>query len=248
MTTDDPRPFPPRPGADSDEIDEVFGSANPNPERIGCPPRAELERIARQRGAIDDPLYEHLASCSPCFRDWRAMQAAAQPQKATVTTRNLLPRRPLAAAAVLIALILAGLLWWNWRTTVQNNRTTIARHDTLPETAVSLDLRPYAVARGDATNAVTRPLLLQRGVMRITVILPVGAEPGPYDIQILDQNLHSQVTARADAELRDQVTQLHTTLDLSALPEGAYQLALRRDDQDWRFFPAEIQTEQLPAR
>src|SRR5689334_16439892 len=98
MTTDDLRPFPPRPGADSDEIDEVFGSANPNPERIGCPPRAELERLARQRGAIDDPLYEHLASCSPCFLDWRALQAAtAPPQSATVTTRSLITRRPLAA-------------------------------------------------------------------------------------------------------------------------------------------------------
>jgi hypothetical protein len=246
--TDDPRPFPARPGADNDEIDEVFGSANPNPERIGCPPRSELERLARQRGAIDDPLYEHLASCSPCFRDWRAMQATAQRQSATLTTRSLLVRRPLAAAAVLIALMLAGLLWWNWETTVQSNRTNIARHDTLPEIGVSLDLRPYAVARGDATTAVTRPLLLRGRVMRITMILPVGAEPGPYDIQILDQNLHSLITVRAAAELRDQVTQLHTTLDLSALPEGAYQLALRRDDQDWRFFPAEVRTEQPKAR
>jgi hypothetical protein len=176
------------------------------------------------------------------------MQAVAQPQSATVTTRSFLVRRPLAAAAVLITLILAGLLWWNWKTTVQSNRTTIARHDTLPETGVSLDLRPYAVARGDATTAVTRPLLLRRRVMRITMILPVGAEPGPYDILILDQNLHSVITVRADAELRDQVTQLHTTLDLSALPEGAYQLALRRDDQDWRFFPAEVLTDNPKAR
>ncbi len=248
MTKDNQRQVPPE-MAGNDEIDEVFGNANPNPERIGCPPRSELERLARTRGAIDDPIYEHLGSCSPCFREWRTMQAAAVRAAATagVTHRFLSTAWWMAAAAIFAALALAGMLWWLRKAPSSRDDTrSIARQNPSIETGLSLDLRPYAVARGETSNVVTRPLVLRRGVMRITMILPVGAEPGPYNIQILDRNLRSQISIRADAELRDYITQIHTTLDLSTLAEGTYQLALRRDDENWHFFPAEIKAP-LPA-
>src|SRR5689334_15978712 len=101
MTKDNRRQGPPE-MASTDEIDEVFSNANPNPERIGCPPHSELERLARKRGAIDDPVYEHLGSCSPCYREWRMMQAAV--------ARST--RWWLAATALLAALALVGVLWW----------------------------------------------------------------------------------------------------------------------------------------
>ncbi len=42
----------------------------PNAERIGCPGEATLEAFAgNPRGySMRDPLFEHLAHCSPCFR------------------------------------------------------------------------------------------------------------------------------------------------------------------------------------
>jgi hypothetical protein len=242
MTKDNRRQVPPD-MASTDEIDEVFGNANPNPERIGCPPRSELERLARTRGSMDDPIYEHLGSCSPCYREWRAMQAAAGTSVRTTGVRRGVPSMTwrITAAVIFAALALVGVLWWLRKTPApERDLRSVIRHDSSGETGLSLDLRPYAVARGNSPNAVTRPLVLVRGPMRLTIILPVGAEPGPYDIHILDRNLRSQVTIRADAQLRDHITQLHTTLDLSALPEGTYQLALRREDEDWRFFPAEV--------
>jgi hypothetical protein len=242
MTKDNRRQVPPD-MASTDEIDEVFGNANPNPERIGCPPRSALEQLARTRGSIDDPIYEHLGSCSPCYREWRAMQTAAGTSMRTAgATRRLRSMTWwMAAAAIVAALALVGVLWWLRKTpTPERDLRSVIRHDSSGETALSLDLRPYAVARGDSPNAVTRPPVLPRGPMRVTIILPVGAEAGPYDIQILDRNLRSRVTTKADAQLRDHITQLHTTLDLSALAEGTYQLALRREDEDWRFFPAEV--------
>lgn len=57
-----------------DEIDEVFAGANPNPARIGCPPRDVLTAIARKELPIDDPAHDHLANCSPCYREFRALQ------------------------------------------------------------------------------------------------------------------------------------------------------------------------------
>ena len=58
----------------SDEIDEVFSRANPNPERIGCPSREALISLARRAQPLGDPAYEHLVNCSPCYREFRSLQ------------------------------------------------------------------------------------------------------------------------------------------------------------------------------
>jgi hypothetical protein len=57
-----------------DEIDEVLSRANPNPDRVGCPPRETLIALARKEAPLDDPAYEHLTNCSPCYVDFRALQ------------------------------------------------------------------------------------------------------------------------------------------------------------------------------
>jgi hypothetical protein len=65
----------------------------------------------------------------------------------------------------------------------------------------------------------------------------VGAEPGAYEIQILDSNLQSRTTATGTAAIRDYVTTLEATLELDALSPGEYKLALRRPEADWRMYP-----------
>lgn len=62
-----------------DEFDELFAHGNPNPGRIGCPSREVLEALARRERPIEDPAYEHVANCSPCFREFRALQQARRP-------------------------------------------------------------------------------------------------------------------------------------------------------------------------
>lgn len=61
-------------GSFRDDIDEVLSRANPNPERIGCPSRETLIGLARRERQIGDPVYEHLLSCSPCYRDFAALK------------------------------------------------------------------------------------------------------------------------------------------------------------------------------
>jgi len=56
-----------------DDIDEVLSWANPNPERIGCPSREKLIELARRALPLGDPAYEHLLKCSPCYREFRAL-------------------------------------------------------------------------------------------------------------------------------------------------------------------------------
>src|SRR5438552_7263367 len=86
-----------------DDIDKVLGRANPNPTRAGCPPREVLRALSRRERPIEDPAYEHLAKCSPCFREFRAMQQGdAAELAATVRSHRIWA---LAAAAVGVALV-----------------------------------------------------------------------------------------------------------------------------------------------
>jgi hypothetical protein len=45
-------------------------------------------------------------------------------------------------------------------------------------------------------------------------------------------------SASGQAVIRNYITTLQTALDLRSLPPGAYQLALRRQGDEWRMFPA----------
>lgn len=55
-------------------IDEVFATANPNPDRVGCPTSDVLTELATRQRTIGDPAYAHLTRCSPCYREFRELQ------------------------------------------------------------------------------------------------------------------------------------------------------------------------------
>lgn len=59
-----------------DALDEVLRVANPNPTRRGCPPHDVLVALSRRERPIEDPSYEHLLECSPCYGEVRNMQRA----------------------------------------------------------------------------------------------------------------------------------------------------------------------------
>jgi hypothetical protein len=59
-----------------DEFDELFAHGNPNPDRIGCPTRDVLEALSKRERPIEDPAYQHVANCSPCYCEFRALQQA----------------------------------------------------------------------------------------------------------------------------------------------------------------------------
>lgn len=66
-----------RQGRADDEIDRVLAHANPNPQRIGCPPPDVLASLAARRQPLSAPGYEHLLECSECYREFRALQSEA---------------------------------------------------------------------------------------------------------------------------------------------------------------------------
>jgi hypothetical protein len=48
-----------------------------------------------------------------------------------------------------------------------------------------------------------------------------------------------KASAQGDADLRNQLTALDVVLDRRSLSGGAYQIAVRRREEDWQLFPVQ---------
>jgi hypothetical protein len=204
-----------------DEIDVIFGRANPNPTREGCPSKDALIALARKERPLSDAAYVHLTRCSPCYLEVRAVQESRAAER----------RRRVAAlvAAAVVTLAIVSALWFG----------LAGRIGSAPVVTAQLDLRPYALTRSD-TRSVREPLILPKGRATLTLLLPVGSEAGAYEVQVLDPDLTSRASGSGSASIDNFVTTLRTTLDLTSVGEGPYQLAIRRSGQEWLLFPARL--------
>lgn len=203
-----------------DELDYLFANASPNPNRKGCPSRDELVRVSRLETPIGDTAYTHIVRCSPCFREMRALQQAG------ATTRRT--RMRAVAAAAVVALI-SGASWWM----AGSPRDSAV-------VAVTIDLRPFSVMRGDTQSPPPAPVVIPRARLDATIVLPLGAEPGKYQVRLLDDARSVRTQTTGEAEVRASTTTLRTAWDTATLPAGAYQLEVRRASGEWRAFPARL--------
>jgi hypothetical protein len=217
---------PPGTSDDQDVLDEVFASANPNPSRAGCPARETLRALGRRERPLDDPAYEHLAACSECYREVRAYQV-----------RRRRARTLGALAATVIGLVVFG--WYAVR--IMQRQPTRQASVESTSVRITVDLRQYRVARADDVSAPKPPPLeLARQRLEVRILLPIGAAPGSYDLQVLDASRRPMASANGLARLEQHTTVLDTVLDLRALAPGRYELALRRHGESWHRYPAQL--------
>lgn len=214
------------------DIDEVFSRANPNPDRVGCPSREELAALAARRLPIDSPGYEHLGKCSPCYREFRALQ---QQPSASVAS----PGSRWVPALVAALIVVVGGAWWLTRDAGRSGTPTDSV-SSMAALRAELDLRPFSVTRSDQPTSEPAAVALPTGVVDVTLLLPVGAEAGTYDVQLLDSELRSRADATGTAAIVNYVTTLRVRLDLHQLTPGQYQLAVRRQGDSWRMFPVTL--------
>src|SRR6185436_2200019 len=100
-----------------DDIDKVLAQANPNPTRAGCPGREVLSALSRKERPIGDPVYEHLLKCSPCYREFRALQQSGAPKRTDPRPRVLW----YAAAALLLVIAGAYFILQNQRSRLRSS-------------------------------------------------------------------------------------------------------------------------------
>jgi hypothetical protein len=185
--------------------------------------------------AVVDIVYEHIQRCSPCYIEFRQLQREA-PESRGAAASSVSPeaapsnrRLLLGLAAVVLLLALSAVVWRAWSPTTPQPVSVQAE----------FDLRPYGASRGDGGNGA-KPLVVRRGLVSLALILPTGSEPGQYDIQVLDSDLHSVFGVTADARIRQFQTELRTELPLNTIRPGRYQLAIRYRNERWRPFPLEV--------
>jgi hypothetical protein len=221
--------------AGSDELDELFGAANPNPERVGCPPAETLTALARRERPMDDPAYVHLTQCSPCYCEFRLLQQQDVPSSARGLLRSRAARWA-AAAVVLLLLVIGG---WFYARRAGTPEAPVSP-TVVSARALQLDLRPFAVSRSEQGVPGLRPLALSAERLDLTLLLPVGSEPGAHDVRLLGDADQVLAQASGQADIRDFITTLRVEIDLAAVQAGNYRLAVRREGDDWSFYPAAV--------
>jgi hypothetical protein len=174
-----------------------------------------------------------LTRCSPCYREFRALQEGVQSPEAG----GRYPRWWLAASAALLLLLAAGVWFYFYAGSPPGERTRVP---VISEADVRIDLRPYAVARSEQKPLGLPPIALSSQRLRLTVLLPTGSEPGPYALRLLDNASREVISTTGTSEIRDFVTTLQTTMDLRLLPAGDYQLGVRRQGEDWHSYPVSV--------
>ena len=194
--------------------------AYPNPQRFGCPSPDALEGMARRTVPISAAEQEHIFHCSPCFSTYLGI-------------RNQIRRdRIMRAASIwtLATFLVAGLTYSGYRA---------LRHSSAPqEFATAFNFQDRPVFRGPHQAAVDpSPFVLPRGIVIVSVTLPLGSQPGTYDLEIYsDGQTHPLLTASGQAILHSNgSTVLVVHLDSSKLRSGQYQLGVGKNDSDWSY-------------
>jgi hypothetical protein len=204
-------------------LDTIYSSVEPNPDRVGCPPRDALRELAARTRSLSDPLWDHVMECAPCRTDVREMGRgrAIEPVRA--------PKRSFGLVAAAVLVLGIGLGLW-----------MLTRGPGTP-TSITGDLRQYALLRSDRPQPSEPAFDLPPGLVQLTLVLPNGSEPGAYDIEVRGAGGRAVATGSGHATLQDFITRLESRIDLRSAPRGPSQLAIRRTGEDWQLFPVQIQ-------
>jgi hypothetical protein len=211
-------------------FESVLLTRFPNPERKDCPSRETLLAIAHQKLPMRDPSGNHVTRCSPCFGEFMELRDHLRRTRVlwSLTT----------ATAVTVALLLGYVVF---RAPIGGAPVPTAVQVT-PQLAL-LDLRDFSLPRSPSSSSGPNPniLRLNRAFLELTIQLPIGAEEGPYELQIQKEDQRPLAAAKGGAKIENHVTTLHVQIDASRIAPGNYLLAVKHADFNWRYYPLALQ-------
>ena len=238
---------------------EIVLTQFPNPERKDCPGTPVIEAIATKRISMFDPAHEHVTNCSPCFKELTDIRRSLQRRKVLLWAMGT------TGTAIVTAVVLFmyfGSHRENSRLeprTVQSEPPRESQPPAQREDAVqtappvptapppqpkyemaSLDLRNVSAIRTvepPGSNSNVQPLEIPRGLLALTVQLPVGSEVGSYQVGIQKSNQPAIRSAKGGATIENGITKLLVNLDTTSIQPGEYDFAWRLADFSWRHHP-----------
>jgi hypothetical protein len=220
---------------------QFFLEANPNPERQGCPDEKTLKDIAENRLSADHPARLHLASCSPCFAEFRSFTGQFE-------TKRAARRRILAwsiAACLLVAVGLLGVKTIGKKTD-GNVVTNRPQKQSMELAAVdrTIDLFNHGTVRGGSDPNPLEAVSLPSTFVHLHLILPRFSDAGSYVVAVSKDRAGTAIVAHGTGKTRGDGQRLlvDVSLDLRGAQAGSYFLAtVRESDNGTYYYPLNVQ-------
>jgi len=241
---------------------ELTRTRFPNPDRKNCPGTPVLHAIAMKRISMLDSAHEHVARCSPCFKELMEIRRTLQRRKILLWAMGT-AGTAILVLAVWLAYFSAPPLRGPVRTqTAQTQGLSESSPAVQPGNAAQttapapipppplpkyeialLDLRNASVSRSVdrlEANSNVPPIEIHRGLLALTVQLPTGSDAGLYEVEIRDSNQQPIRMTKGEAKIENGITKLSIDVDTRSIRPGKYAFTWRSVDFDWREYPAVI--------
>jgi hypothetical protein len=212
-----------------DPIDKIRRTAFPNPERLGCPDPAIFDLLRHREISFDDPVWEHIDHCSPCYCQFSEIRESLFTQD---RTRDL--RRVARLGLVIVAIVGLGTSLYFWQKRSKNEGQSLVaskREAAVINFEDGSELRGARSPVGVAANS--RIQHLPRNQLSLTVYLPLGSPAGVYELEISRSPEVQVWRAKARATIKDGLTSIPVEGDLRNLPAGEYRFRFRRLGETW---------------
>jgi hypothetical protein len=176
-------------------------------------------------------LIDHIGTCSPCFAEYSRYRAAHEWRIRAFSVFA-------CAAAVVLYLGISQAL--NEPGGKPPTLKEMARSPEAPEqpTELVLDLRMKGVTRSGTPDpeGEEAPPRLPRSRLALSIHLPIGSEEGAYDVALFSSSGGPALVTSGEAELQKFVMVLPVELNIANLPQGAYELRIRRAGAQWNVY------------
>jgi hypothetical protein len=212
------------------------GAGFPNPNRVGCPNSSTLRAMAyrdRRLGLQDIPA-AHIVRCSRCFQEYKEFR-----RMALIVRRIQITAASLAVAAMIF--LTARFAWNHAHRSGEPSLAAIQRTPNITPFPLKVDLASFSPTRGDASDHSEKKVHLPQKLLRVDFILPLGLEPGEYEIRLQDSKGTVFIDKRALGRMNDGVTSVGVDIDLASATRGNFTLMIRPPGMDWRRFPAVVE-------
>ena len=231
---------------ENDPIEDLLLRAYPNPERKGCPGSQVVRALANKAVPPDDPAWQHIWKCSPCFAEFKDLRdTRRRNERAVRRKRNAYWAAAAAIILVCVGAALAAFFLNRPKAAPQKAPITETATQTPAYPAAVLNLEGVSTTRSAEKNTSSSPVQIQtlpRRAVDLTVYLPRGSEDGRYQLEFLNARDEVLLSATAQAVIARGLTEFSTTLDLTKMAPGTYTVRSRRlPDGTWRISSVTVQ-------
>jgi hypothetical protein len=207
------------------QLQESILTEYPNPNRVGCPGEPVVRGLAQRyldRTVQDEPSWQHVTRCSPCYREF--LDARAEMKGAADSRRRVRVGLGLALAGV----IFGGVAIYVSRGSGLNHPGRLQNAE-VGWQVQRVDLSKYAPTRSTDAGQQDQTVIRLRPVPTDLVIeLPFGSGRGEYEVQV---GRGEEILTSGKGRETSGLIEIH--IDLSNA-RGAQWIRVRRQGSGWQ--------------